>query len=298
MINQKLETLITVAELGNFTRAAAALNLTQPAVSHQISTLEQELGATLLIRRKSGLIITPEGEIALRYARRIAAMEEQMVRELQDAEHNLTSLRVGITHTSETNLTMEALAKCSGRNLSITIITDTIKNLYDKLRSYEIDLAIVDGPVIDHEFNSVMLDTDYLVCVMSNSNPLSRRNMVTLSELKNERMIMRLSTSATRQLFDSTLESLNDSIDNYDVTMEMDNVATIKDLIRKGLGVSILPRSACINEIRKHKLTALPIENLSMAREARIVYNKDFDHIEILQNITEAYRQTVSESAS
>ena len=115
--------------------------------------------------------------------------------------------------------------------------------------------------------------------------------MVTLSELKKEQMILRLPTSATRQLFESTLESINDSINNFNVTIEVDNIATIKDLIRKDLGVSILPKSACMDELRKGKIAALPIENLSMARETRIVYNRDFDHPEILQEITKTYQE-------
>ena len=52
MLNPKLGTLLTAAELGSFTRAAAALNLTQPAVSHHISQLEQQLGVTLFVRAK------------------------------------------------------------------------------------------------------------------------------------------------------------------------------------------------------------------------------------------------------
>ena len=72
----------------------------------------------------------------------------------------------------------------------------------------------------------------------------------------------------------------------------MDNIATIKDLIRKELGVSILPQSACMNELRKGKLVALPIENLSMMRETRIIYEKDFTHLDLLQEITRIYHET------
>ena len=73
---------------------------------------------------------------------------------------------------------------------------------------------------------------------------------------------------------------------------EVDNIATIKDLIRKNLGVSILPRSTCLNELRAGKLTALPIENLSMIRETNILYPRDFDHTEILDALMRIYRET------
>ena len=71
--------------------------------------------------------------------------------------------------------------------------------------------------------------------------------------------------------------------------LEVDNIATIKDLIRRGLGVSILPRSACLDELQKGKIAALPIENLSMVRETRILYNRDFSHTDIVGEIVKLY---------
>lgn len=296
MISAKMQTLLVVAELQNFTKAAQAMSMTQPAVSHHIKQLEEELGAPLFIRGKNGLLLTSKGEIVLQYARRIKALDEKMRVELQNMEKHLTSLRVGLTHTSESNLTTQVLAKCSSQHkgLSITITTDTIKNLYEYLENYEIDLAIVEGAVTNPNFSSMMLDTDYLVCVMSNDNPLSQNVMVTLSELKRQRMILRLPSSATRIQFENSLENHGDAIANYNVILEVDNIATIKDLIRKDLGVSILPRSACMDELSKGKITALPIENLSMVRETRIVYNRDFSHVDILREITRIYQHELT----
>ena len=291
MIDIKLETFLKVTEEKNFTKAAEKLSLTQPAVSHHINMLEKELGIKLFSRGKGEIKLTSGGEILLRYAKRMQAMYEKMITELNDSEKHKTSLRIGITHTAENNIMAEVLAKYSNLNsgISITIITETIKNLYDMLGNYELDMAVTEGKSTNSEFSSLMLDTDYLVCVVSNNNPLALQSMVTLSELKKERMIMRLPSSATRLLFEATLESLDDSIDNFNVILEVDNIATIKDLIRKDLGVSILAKSACMNELKKGKLTALPIENLSMVRETNIVYNKDFSHIDILKDITKIY---------
>lgn len=295
MLETKIQTLLAVIEHQNFTHAARALSMTQPAVSHHIKQLEQEIGAPIFVRGKTGLILTDQGEIVVKYARRLKALDAKMYRELQNAEKHLTALRIGITHTSESNVIPTVLAKCCRQHsgLNITVVTDTIKNLYEMLENYELDLAIVEGSVNVPRFSSMMLDTDYLMCVMSNENPLSKRAVVTLAELKKEPMILRLPTSATRMLFESALESSNDSIANINVTLEVDNIATIKDLVRKDLGVSILPRSACLDELRKKKLTALPIENLSMVRETRIVYNKDFTHVDILQEITMLYQREI-----
>lgn len=295
MLSTKLQTVLAVAEHKNFTRAAEALSMTQPAVSHHIKQLEQEVGAPLFLRSKTGLLLTPQGEIVVSYARRMKALNERMLAELQTAGRQLSLLRIGITHTSESNLTAAALAKYSNQKgkLKIILFTDTINNLYDMLENYELDLAIVDGAYTDPRFSSMLLDTDYLTCVLSVDNPLARKAAVTLAELKRQKMILRTPASATRTLFESALESHGESIQSFDVTLEVDNIATIKDLIRKDLGVSILPRSACLDELRKGKIAVLPVENLSMVRETRIVYNRDFAHTDMLNEIIRTYGSTV-----
>ncbi len=296
MLGTKMETLLAVAKYRNYTRAAQALSMTQPGITHHIKQLEEEVGAPLFIRGKGGMRITHEGEIVVKYARRFQALKQKMLLELENVKTESINLHIGITHTAESNQTAEVLAKCCNQHkgLNITIITDTIKNLYDMLSNYEIDLAIVDGPVSRSDFSSIMLDTDYLVCVMSTTHPLSDRAAITLSELKKQQLILRLPSSATRSLFESALENRSESIHNFDITLEVDNIATIKDLIRKDLGVSILPRSACMDELRKGKIIALPIENLSMIRETHIMYNPDFSHTDILQEITATYQREVT----
>ena len=297
MLSVKLNTLLTVAEQQNFTKAAEQLSLTQPAVSHHISQLEEEFGVSLFIRGKSGLKLTQEGETVVRCARRMSALYEKLLTDLANIDKQITKLRVGITHTAESNLTAEVLAKCSGaeNGLSITIVTGVINNLYDMLENYEIDLAIAEGNYFEPAFNSVVLDTDFLVCIVSTENPLAENTIITLEQLKKEQLILRLPASATRILFDSTLRSINDSPENYNIAIEVDNIATIKDLVRKDLGVSVLPKSSCIKELRSGKLAALPIENLSMVRETRIVYGKDFLNKDILQKITKVYQETMKE---
>ena len=294
MLSTRTKTLIAVADYRNFTKAASVLCLTQPAVSHHISQLEDELGVSLFIRKKNGLELTPEGEIVVRYARRMNVLYNKLRKELTDIEKQPAKLCVGITHTAESNLTTEALARCSSEDgFSIMVVTDTINNLYNRLENYELDLAIVEGTGSPQSFSSLVLNTDFLVCVMSSENHLSANAMITLSELRNEPMILRLPSSATRIQFDSELRNLGDAPENYNIILEVDNIATIHDLVKKNLGISGLPQSACQKEIRKGTLIALPIENLSMARETRIVYNKDFSRMDILQTITAAYRETV-----
>ena len=291
MLNTKLETLLAVAECRSFTKAAKLLSLTQPAVSHHIDQLEQECSAALFFRGKGEFKLTQEGEIAVTYARRLKALHQKMLTEISDEQKHISRFRIGITHTSENNTITEALAKFTKENprTSITIITEPINILYDMLENYELDIAIVEGKRLSSKLNYFMLDTDYLVCALSGDNSLSKRSMITIHDLKTQNLILRLPSSATRQLFEASLLSINESIENFSVALEVDNVGTIKNLVEKDLGVSILPKSVCMGEVRRQKLTVLPIENLSMMREMNIAYNKDFSHAEVLNEIVRYY---------
>lgn len=299
MVDPKIESLLTVVKYGNFTRAAEVLSLTQPAISHHIKQLENELGVVIFSRKKGDLKLTKAGEIVVKYALRINAVYDRMKEVLSDRENNIERLRIGITHTAESNIIAEVLAKYGNDNpdIIITIITDSIKNLYSMLENYEIDFAIVEGMSGNTETNSLLLDTDYLVCAVANENPISKQSMITIEELRKQRLILRLPMSGTVNLFVSSLESINRSIDEFNVILEVDNIDTIKTLIRKNLGVSILPKSTCMDEVRKKKMTILPIENLSMIRETNIVYLKDFRHTEVLQDITKLYNKILKMQA-
>lgn len=251
----------------------------------------------LFVRGNGDLMLTPEGETVLRYVRRMKALEKKMAEELQEAGRRLTRLRIGITHTAESSIVAEVLARYTNENpgISITIVTDNINNLYDMHENFELDLAVVEGRSTRPELSALMLDTDYLVCVLANTHPLSRSSMITLDEIRQEKLILRLPNSETRVRFESALAAIGESIADFQVILEVDNVATIKDLIRKNLGISILARSTCMDELRKGKLTALPIENLSMTRETNLVYHRDFAHKETLQDILALYKKQLRE---
>ena len=263
-------------------------------MSQHIKQIERELGTVVFDRSGGKIHPTPEGKLVIQYAERVVSLYENLQRALEDKRKSIDRLRVGITHTSESNIVTEVLAQYAEQfeNMKITIQTDTINNLYEMLKTYKIDIAIVEGAVADPSINSVMLDTDSLVLCVSNEHPLAKRSLVTIDELKKEKMILRLPSSGTRNLFAAHLESRNMSLEDFNVTLEVDNIATIKDLVRRNYGVSILARSACMDELKKGKITVLPIENLSMIREVNILYHHTFKHAEILQDIVRIYNET------
>ena len=291
LLDDKLETFIAVCEVKNFTKAGEMLGLTQPAVSQHIKKLEEELDTQIFLRKKGEITLSQEGEIALLYAKRMHALQDKMRDKIKSAKANIRKIRIGITHTQESGYMIEALSKMdlAYENLNITFITDTIKNLYTMLENFELDVLIIEEKPSNPDFNFMVLDTDMLTCMVSIQNPLAQKQAITLNELKKQHLILRLPTSATRVKFASSLEAIGESIDNFDVVIEVDSIATIKNLVKKDIGVSILSKGACVKELQKKSLVALPIENLSMTRETTIVYHKTFNHVEIIERIAAAY---------
>jgi len=169
VIDPKVYSLIKVSETGSYTRAAEQLSLTQPAVSQHIRALEGELGIRIFERVNNELRITHEGETAIKYAKRMLSLYNNLQRDLTSEKRQLTQLTVGITHTAESNAISEALAKYVNNHEGVTvkIITDTLSNLYDKVKNYELDFAIVEGKLNHPSLRYLMLDTDCLVLAVS-----------------------------------------------------------------------------------------------------------------------------------
>ena len=295
MVDLKLYSLLKVYECGSFSGASKQLSITQPAVSQHIKALEEELGIRIFERQSGRLIVTKEGKKVIRWAQKTVGLANRLRQELNSGAAAKENLVIGVTHTVESNPIAEALARYCADNdgVSIKLITESINNLYTMMDSYELDMAIVEGRRPDDKLKFLMLDTDYLVLAVSPEHPFAKREMITLGELKKERLILRLPNSGTRNLFTAHLESNNMDIHEFNVILELDNVATIKDLIRRNFGVSILPRSVCLDELKKKKISVLSVENLSMIRETNIVYRGDFTQTDILQGIVKAYKETL-----
>lgn len=290
-MDTKLLTFIEVCRTRNFTNAAKNLNLTQPAVSQHIKLLEAEYDTKLFIRTDNELLLSDEGNIMLKYAKRIQSLYSDLERKIIDCKRYTRSLIIGITHTAESNLTPEILANFSLKNSGthIKIISDTIRKLYDKLNNYQIDLAVIEGKITNKKYSSIVLGSDTLCLVVSPLNQLAKKKIVTIKDLKKENLIIRDTESGTTALFINELNKLDLSLNDFNISMEIDNVSSIKDLVMKNLGVSILPRSACLKEIREKSLISLPIENLNMVRETNLVYIKDNIEKETLEKLVDAY---------
>lgn len=291
-LDQKVRSLLKVVELGNFTKAAQELCITQPAISRQIKLLEDEVGFKILERTQLGILQTKKGASLISYLLKMDAISETLKQAIREEHFPGQSISVGITHTVESSFIVEAMAEYSTKNpsdMSIKIITNTSDILYKMLEDRELDFIVMEGKYTDPNLKTVLLGTDCLVLVTSTENPLAQKSMVTLDELRNENFIMRLPTSNTIKTFRKALKDKGRSIQEFNVILELESIATIKDLIRRNFGVSILAKSACLDELRKGKIAVLNIEGISMVREVNIVYPKDFEYQDAIQGILHCY---------
>lgn len=295
MVDGKVRTLLAVVQTGSYTKAAEELHLTQPAVSHHIRLLEQEFGIRIFNLEKRNLVPTAEGAVLIKYARRMMAVYNKALQAIEDSSKQLRHLTVGITQTIAEHRMPQAIALycLEHPETHISIFTDTIKNLYTSLELYELDLAVVDGPLPASGLNSVLLDTDYLCLAVSSQHRFAGRPGVSLEEVKKEKLILRPTGAGTRIQFDSYLLNHSDSIRNFDVMMELDNLATIKELVSLNLGVTIVSRSACREDEKAGRLVVVPFEDARMTREVNLVYHRDFSHPDVPDDLRRIYNSLV-----
>jgi DNA-binding transcriptional LysR family regulator len=292
LLDSKILSLLKVVETGNYTLAGKELNLTQPAISQHIRAIETEFHIHVFERVDKKLMLTREGEILVRYCRRMQALYNNLSRDLQNGAARMHSLNIGVTRTMEYNRISEVLARYAGNHngVTITLETDTLGGLRERVHNYELDFAIIDNDVHDNGIASMLLDTDEMVLVVPPDHSLAGQESVTIDDIRSENIILWMPDPGSRDLVRASVKEKGINEDELNIILEVENLSTVKDLISHGFGASILLKSVCISELRKKKLVALPFRNLNLSRDINFIYSKDFSDIHILKDIAEVYR--------
>lgn len=151
----QLQVLIKTVELGSFTKAAGMLNMTQPAVSHAISSIESELGVTILIRdKRKGLIVTEVGNRILVHIREILNGVEKIEQEVaMEKGHEVGTIRIGSFPSASAYFLPKMINIFHEKypNLELVLCEGTLKEVEDWLLSRVIDIGIVILPNKDME---------------------------------------------------------------------------------------------------------------------------------------------------
>lgn len=159
MTFDQIRTFLWVARLGGFRKAADRLNLTQPAVSTRIATLEEALGVPLFERGAGALVLTKHGQLLLTYAEQLLFVEQEIRQRVGDASQMEGLFRLGVSETvaqAWLPAFFLAFARAYPR-VTIDLTVDISLNLRDALVERRLDLAILMGPVSDFAVENVPL---------------------------------------------------------------------------------------------------------------------------------------------
>lgn len=160
----QLKTFFWVARLGGFRRASEQLNLSQPAISTRISTLETELGVKLLERESKGVVLTKSGRMLLKYCEQMLFVEEEIVKRVANPSAVEGRFRVGSSETIAQAWLPEFLKAFSEEfpRVNIDLTVDISGNLRNGLLAQNVDLAFLMGPVSEFTVENVTLPKFHL----------------------------------------------------------------------------------------------------------------------------------------
>jgi len=144
-----LETLVWVAALGSFRKAADRLGATQPAISHRITQLEEQVGAKLLVRDMRVITPTSQGRELLVYAEKLLALRTEMLAHVRDKSAVRGIVRLGAAESIVQTWLPDFIKQVDRiyPQLSVEIEVDISLNLQAKLMDQEIDIAFLQGPI-------------------------------------------------------------------------------------------------------------------------------------------------------
>ena len=291
LTDNKIRTFLSLADTRSYTQTAKKLGLTQPAVSHQIQQLEYEYGSKMFSRVKGKLKLTPQGEIIRRYALQVDSLSERAAMALGDSVSGVSRLSVGVTQTAGETFVPKILPLYLEQHPSarVTVTSDSLKKLCDRLLHYELDFAVVDGSPVIEELDTALLARDRVAAILPPDHPLASRDSITPDELRGERFITRPKKSGTRAIFSDYLASLGESEDMLTASVEIDSAYMIKRLVADGVGVSVMGMSACRREAESGLIAAVPFSGEGMTREISALCRRDYAGRNILGELISLY---------
>lgn len=257
----------------NTTKAAAQLNMTQPAVSLAIKELEGYYGINLFDRIGRRLMITPAGEMFLSYASHISSLFDDMEKGMKDWDY-FGKLRVGASITIGSQFLPKYIQVFSelypGTDISVLVAPDNM--LVEKLLANELDFALVEGMVCDPVIISEPYMADHLTVVCPSSGPYRHGQSITLEEFKKNKLLLRNKGSGTREVFDNACSAKGFiPVPQWEST----STAALINAAINGLGIAVLPYRMVAKPIMDKRVVTVNVEELDLSRQFYIVRHKD-----------------------
>jgi DNA-binding transcriptional LysR family regulator len=266
-----------VANHLSFSRAAEAMEITQPAVSIQVQELEKFLGITLFHRRPRGLRITEAGNAVLAYAQQIFALSTQLVDTVQEMEDLQTGHLVLGASTTPGEYVLPSVV---GRfrqiypGVHVELVIGNTRTIMQRILDREMDLGMVGDNVeeFSNELEIVEFQDDEIVLVAAPDHPVTTLNRPTVEQVIELGLVAREVGSATRQSAERHFRQLGLT---PKIAIELGSNQAIKQAAMAGGGIGIISRLGITAELKAGMLVVLDVEGWDCRRPLTLIQPKD-----------------------
>jgi DNA-binding transcriptional LysR family regulator len=268
----QLETFLAVAEERSFSRAAARLHRTQPAVSQVVRKLESDLGEVLFERASRDGALTQAGELLRDYAERLLALRREATSAL-DELRTLDRGRLLLSANEYTCLYLlpvldEFRRRCP--HIGVTVQRSLATKIPDELLQRNVEIGIMSYRPDDH-FQSIRVYTDELAFVMNPRHRLARRRSLSIRDLGEENFVAHNVPSPLRR---KVIEAFAVHKTPLNMDVELPSLEAIKRFVAGGNGVALVPGLTAQPELESGALVRVPVKELQFERTLRLIHRK------------------------
>lgn len=274
---QQLRILKAVATEKNFTKAAKLLHLSQPSLSKQIKTLEENLDILLINRENNKISLTENGKVFLQYSERILALCEESCRALIDLKNGERgNLNVGASQTIGIYLLPRVLALFAQNypQINLKVQVNSTRVIAKNVLNREIDLAVVGGEIPPELKRNLIVEDfvqDEFSLIISKSHPFAMKKKITKEDLYHLNFITLNSNSTIRKFIDNILIQNQIETKQLKIIMQLNSIEGIKTAVSLGLGAAFVSSAAIEKEIELKTIEILKIENIQITRTLCII---------------------------
>lgn len=271
----RLKVFYTVAKSQSFTKAAAELFITQPAVTKHIKLLEEHLGTRLFERAGHTILLTTTGEVLFKYAHEIFHLYQEAYFELGALKNqNQGQLRLGASTTIAQYLIAPVLASFHEKfpTIQLNLINGNTELIESLVLSKSIDLGIVEGKKHNSGLKYVDFVKDELVAVVHTKSRLARLSSLRLTDLMGLSLVLRERGSGTLEVIESALKEQGIRFANLHIVMHLGSTESIKSFLEHSNTLSFLSVRAIQKEVQHGELKILPIDDFKIPRTFSFIH--------------------------
>ena len=272
--NFRIRVFRTVAHHLNFSRAAEELWLTQPAVTQQVKTLEDELGVPLFDRSGGRISLTAGGKVLLPFADKMREVSDQAFAAVAETTgEQAGELAVGASQTIGQYLLPNFVAGFVKTYPRIRIIarSGNTEAMLDALLAHEIQLALIEGPERRKDLNIEPFLQDHMVLVVPASHEWADQE-VDVEALKQQPLLIREFGSGSRRVVEKAIVAAGLQKKDLRIQMELDSTEGLLSAVEAGLGVTFVSRWAVRNQLSLGALKIARVRGLKLSRQFSIAY--------------------------